>query len=177
MPIEGVVLQMKSMHIDTVTNFPFPTPPDRVHLHKAEVLLTRLSALSPIGSIARPLPSSSDGPITELGKSMALFPLAPRFAKMLVSGRQRGCMPFVIAIVAAISVGDPFLHEEALQSDDAQVEEDEDELSLIHSANAKAKESNKLRRRAFFKSQEVSSSFQPDTTINDLSKIFRYIPG
>ena len=36
MPIEGVVLSMKSMNIDNVTNFPFPTPPPRENLHKAE---------------------------------------------------------------------------------------------------------------------------------------------
>ncbi|THH01498.1 hypothetical protein EW026_g1188 [Hermanssonia centrifuga] len=46
MPIEGVVLQMKSMHIDAVTNFPFPTPPDRLSLRKAEVILTHLGALT-----------------------------------------------------------------------------------------------------------------------------------
>jgi hypothetical protein len=30
MPIDGVVLQMKSMHIDAVVNFPFPTPPPAI---------------------------------------------------------------------------------------------------------------------------------------------------
>lgn len=33
---EGVVLQMKSMNIDTIVNFPFPTAPDRTSLKKAE---------------------------------------------------------------------------------------------------------------------------------------------
>ena len=46
MPIDGVVLQMKSMHIDAVVNFPFPTPPDRQSLRKAETVLSRLGALS-----------------------------------------------------------------------------------------------------------------------------------
>ncbi|KAG8891662.1 putative ATP-dependent RNA helicase DHR1, partial [Tulasnella sp. 408] len=45
MPIEGVVLQMKAMHIDAVVNFPFPTPPDRQALQKAEQVLIHLSAL------------------------------------------------------------------------------------------------------------------------------------
>lgn len=36
MPIEGVVLSMKSMNIDNVVNFPFPTPPPRENLQKAE---------------------------------------------------------------------------------------------------------------------------------------------
>ncbi|KAH8114512.1 P-loop containing nucleoside triphosphate hydrolase protein, partial [Phellopilus nigrolimitatus] len=151
MPIEGVVLQMKSMHVDTVTNFPFPTPPDRMRLRKAEELLVHLGALAPSGALPR---TPADGPITELGRAMALFPLSPRFAKMLVSGRQHGCLPYVIAIVAALSVGDPFIHEEALQADDGPDEDDLEELALVHSENVKAKELNKLRRRAFFKSQE-----------------------
>lgn len=31
-----MVLQMKAMNIDTIVNFPFPTPPDRDSLYKAE---------------------------------------------------------------------------------------------------------------------------------------------
>ncbi|KAL5482731.1 ECM16 [Sanghuangporus weigelae] len=155
MPIDGIVLQMKSMHIDTVTNFPFPTSPDRTRLHKAEVLLTRLGALAYTSPLSRPLATPADGPITELGKSMALFPLLPRFSKMLVAGRQHGCLPYVITIVAALSVGDPFLHEEALQGDDGVVPNEREGLNLIRNEEAKAKESNRLRRRAFYKSQEV----------------------
>ena len=126
MPIEGVVLQMKSMHIDAVVNFPFPTPPDRVALRKAESSLRNLGALSP------PLPvihSSRDGPqvldgatvgghITELGWAMSLFPLSPRFSRILVGGRQHGCLPYTISIVAALSVGDPFLREETLDDNE-----------------------------------------------------------
>lgn len=37
----GVVLSMKSMNIDNVTNFPFPTPPDREHMAKAERVSNR----------------------------------------------------------------------------------------------------------------------------------------
>lgn len=35
---EGVVLQMKSMNIGTIVNFPFPTAPDRPSLKKAETV-------------------------------------------------------------------------------------------------------------------------------------------
>ena len=158
MPIEGVVLQMKSMHIDTVTNFPFPTPPDRLSLRKAERLLTYLGALQSTAALSASL--TLDGQITELGKSMALFPLSPRFAKMLVSGRQHGCLPFVVSVVAALSVGDPFLHEEALAHSKGEgkgEDEDEDEdLPGLIGEDAIAKERQRSKRRAYFKSQEVS---------------------
>ncbi|TGZ85106.1 P-loop containing nucleoside triphosphate hydrolase protein [Ascodesmis nigricans] len=99
MPIEGVVLQMKAMSIDTIANFPFPTPPDRDSLRKAEKLLRYLRALD------------TDGRITELGKTMNIFPLSPRFAKVLIVGQQLSCLPYIIAIVAALSVGDVFIPE------------------------------------------------------------------
>ncbi|KAF5385658.1 hypothetical protein D9757_005460 [Collybiopsis confluens] len=147
MPIEGVVLQMKSMHIDAVVNFPFPTPPDRINLQKAEKVLHHLGALT------------KDGQITELGKIMSLFPLSPRFSRMLVSGQQHKCLPYVIAIVSALSVGDPFLHEEALlASRDSDEENDEEEFEHLTSATVRAKEARRLRRKQFFTSQHTHSS-------------------
>jgi ATP-dependent RNA helicase DHX37/DHR1 len=34
-PVEDLVLQLKSMFIDNVENFPFPTPPDPVQIETA----------------------------------------------------------------------------------------------------------------------------------------------
>lgn len=47
-------------------------------------------------------------PITPLGRAMAAFPVAPRFAKMLALGRQQACLPYVITIVAAMTVRELF---------------------------------------------------------------------
>lgn len=112
MPIEGVVLQMKAMNIDTIVNFPFPTPPDRHSLQKAEQLLGYLRAITP------------QGQLTELGKSMNIFPLSPRFAKVLITGQQHECLPYVIAIVAALSVGDIFIPEHQLGLSTENADED-----------------------------------------------------
>ncbi|KAJ3747262.1 P-loop containing nucleoside triphosphate hydrolase protein [Lentinula detonsa] len=160
MPIEGVVLQMKGMHIDAVVNFPFPTPPDRINLQKAEKVLRYLGALN------------KEGQITELGKTMSLFPLSPRFSRMLVSGQQHMCLPYVIAIVSALSVGDPFLHEEALLA--SAISDDEEggneELAHLTSAAVRAKEALRLRRKQFFASQHTHSSLGGFT-----SDIFRVL--
>lgn len=98
-PIEGVVLQMKSMGLHNVINFPFPTPPSRQGITKAEKLLKNLGALS------------ADGKITHIGNSLSTYPLSPRFGKMVFVGHQHGCMPYVIALVAALAVGDLFVPE------------------------------------------------------------------
>jgi len=150
MPIEGVVLQMKSMHIDAVINFPFPTPPERSTLRQAETILTHLGALStPVGTeIVLPQ-------ITELGRTMALFPLSPRFSRMLVSGRQHGCLPYVISIVSALSVGNPFLYDD-IQDEDADGLGSDAQLVNLTSEAVRAKEARRLRRKAFFESQHVS---------------------
>ena len=71
LPIEGIVLQMKSMNIDNVINFPFPTPPDRQSLTASEKLLVRLGAVEKDKKV-----------ISDLGRMMAAFPVAPRFSKM-----------------------------------------------------------------------------------------------
>jgi len=102
MPIEGVVLQLKSMDLQHVTNFPFPTPPDRQSLVKAENLLTYLGAIS------------SDGKITPAGRDLSVYPLSPRFSKMLLIGHQYGCMPYTIAMVAALAVADILVPENQL---------------------------------------------------------------
>lgn len=47
-------------------------------------------------------------PITALGRTMATFPVAPRYAKMLALSQQHGCLPYAITIVAAMTVRELF---------------------------------------------------------------------
>lgn len=154
------------MHIDAVANFPFPTPPDRQSLRQAEKMLTYLGALEAPPNTA---PSGAAGDtVTDIGRTMSLFPLSPRFSKMLVSSRRHGCLPYAIAIVSAMSVGDPFLREEALGIDDEESSESEEEMTHISKETARAKEILKQRRRAYFVSQQVYS-FQTILVIEELS--------
>jgi len=102
MPVEGVVLQLKSMDLQHVVNFPFPTPPDRQSLAKAEKLLAYLGAIS------------STGKITAIGRELSIYPLSPRFSKMLLIGHQHNCMAHTIALVAALAVPDIFIPENQL---------------------------------------------------------------
>lgn len=47
--------------------------------------------------------------ITELGRTMSQFPIAPRYAKMLTLGHQHGLLPYVVTVVAALSVQEVFV--------------------------------------------------------------------
>lgn len=163
-PIEGIVLQMKSMNIDQVVNFPFPTPPDRAGLQTAEKVLINLGALTAPNVSGRK--TTVPARITELGQAMSLFPLSPRFSKMLVTGQQHGCLPYVIAVVSALSVGDPFLRPDVVGVDDDDQKDKDDfdslmangagaEIAHIKSEDIKAKEIRKLARSAYYKAQQV----------------------
>ncbi|KAF9438878.1 putative ATP-dependent RNA helicase DHR1 [Entomortierella beljakovae] len=180
MPIDGVVLQMKSMFIDNVVNFPFPTPPNREDLRKSEQRLVYLNALD----------NSNKKSITELGKTMSIFPLVPRLAKMLTLAHQENCFQYVIAIVAALSVGEVFIKEFQLDisrpgdSDDESDEDDGpsnrlqlddlDEMELQHIKNEKVlkKEQNRRTRQKFYKSQSVHEALDP---LNDMAKILNVV--
>ena len=102
MPAEGVVLQLKSMDLQHVVNFPFPTPPDRQSLIKAERLLNYLGAISSVGKI------------TSVGRELSNYPLSPRFSKMLTIGHQHDCMPYTIALVAALASLELFIPQNQL---------------------------------------------------------------
>ncbi|XP_053557822.1 probable ATP-dependent RNA helicase DHX37 [Bombina bombina] len=110
-PVEDLVLQMKDLNIEMVINFPFPTPPSTDALVAAEELLISLGALqepSKLGRLKDLQKAKLSSPITPLGKTMASFPVAPRYGKMLALGKQHQCLPYVITIVAAMTVRELF---------------------------------------------------------------------
>ncbi|KAM9742943.1 putative ATP-dependent RNA helicase DHX37 [Menidia menidia] len=110
-PVEDLVLQMKDLNIEKVVNFPFPTSPSTEALVAAEELLISLGALSApprTGSVKEMQRARLSCPVTPLGRAMASFPVAPRYAKMLALGKQQDCLPYVIAMVAAMTVREIF---------------------------------------------------------------------
>ena len=137
---------MKSMGIDTITNFPFLNPPDRQALYKAEKVLTYLGALSPESAI------HESGRITELGNVMSLFPLSPRFSRMLVTGQQHGCLPYIICIVSVLAVGDPFTSPEILEN---EAFETEDSSTRLGTHTGEENEASRRVSKAFHDSQRV----------------------
>ncbi|KAH9719040.1 ATP-dependent rna helicase dhx37-related [Citrus sinensis] len=128
-PVDGVVLLMKSMNIDKVSNFPFPTPPEATALVEAERCLKALEALD------------SNGRLTALGKAMAHYPMSPRHSRMLLTliqtmkvksyARANLVLGYGVAAAAALSVSNPFvLQLEGTQtnSNDSELEERDNAL-------------------------------------------------
>lgn len=111
-PVEDVLLQMKSMNIDNVINFPFPTRPSIDSLKAAEKKLILLGALDDsrikkarFKDIEKTEYSSRP---TTLGKAMARFAVSARCSKMIVLS-PRDLLPHVIALVSALTVREMFL--------------------------------------------------------------------
>jgi ATP-dependent RNA helicase DHX37/DHR1 len=86
------------LNIDRLANFPFPTTPDLKAIEVAEQILVQLNALDS---------QSPTKKITELGRRMSAFPINPRYSKMMVIAQENpSLLPYVIAIVAALSVNE-----------------------------------------------------------------------
>ena len=100
-PLDGVLLFLSSLNIPNVSLFPFPSPPPYSRMKAARELLETLGALSPppmdpqkrkaemvraqpLG-LAAALPKEGvAGRITDVGMVMSQFPVAPRYARMLL---------------------------------------------------------------------------------------------
>jgi ATP-dependent RNA helicase DHX37/DHR1 len=100
LPIESVYLELKSINIDNVLNFPFPSPPEKAQLREAEKLLIKLGALT-----------EHDKRITSSGRKMAELPIAPRMARIVLKSLESNCVEYGICLAAALTVGDPFCRE------------------------------------------------------------------
>ncbi|CAK7265253.1 putative ATP-dependent RNA helicase DHR1 [Sporothrix epigloea] len=109
MPIEGVVLQLKSMHVPHVSRFPFPTAPDVESLKRANRLLMYLAAVSQPHDAHGGSSVRSRSTVTKLGELMSAFPLSPRYAKILMVGHPGNCIHYVIALVAVLSADEVFV--------------------------------------------------------------------
>ncbi|KAL2718178.1 putative ATP-dependent RNA helicase kurz [Vespula squamosa] len=100
-PIDDLVLQMKVMNINKVVNFPFPTAPDPLQLRIAETRLLTLGALEQFSFYKE---GAFNAKVTPLGRSIAAFPVAPRYGKMLALSYQHNLLQYTICMVAALSV-------------------------------------------------------------------------
>jgi ATP-dependent RNA helicase DHX37/DHR1 len=96
-PLEDAVLRLKALGLPNIVGFPFPTPPDRGVLERSVRTLKYLSALS------------SSGQITSIGRTMSLFPLSPRFARILLVGHLHNCLDYTITMLAGLSAAEVFV--------------------------------------------------------------------
>src|SRR5699024_3624681 len=83
----SVILQMMTLRLGEIGNFPFLTPPDSRGVRDGIELLQELGAVRA-------------GKITPVGRRISRLPIEPRFARMVVEAESRGVKAPVLAIVA-----------------------------------------------------------------------------
>ena len=93
--LASVILQMSSMRLGDIDDFPFVEPPERRFVNDGYRTLQELAALD-------------DGrELTDLGRRLARLPIDPRLGRMLLAAADEGCVAEVLTIVSALSVQDP----------------------------------------------------------------------
>ncbi|MFC9440512.1 ATP-dependent RNA helicase HrpA [Nocardia sp. NPDC057030] len=102
--LAAVILQMTSLGLGDIENFPFVEAPDKRAIRDGIALLEELGAL---GRRTGDAPESDAGlTLTPIGRDMAQLPVDPRMARMLVEAHGSGNLAEVLIIVAALSIQD-----------------------------------------------------------------------
>ncbi len=98
--LASVILQMISLRLGDIAEFPFVQPPEPKAVRDGLLLLHELGALEP--------EKEKDGlpVLTGTGRHLARIPVDPRMARMLVEAHTSGCLDDVIVIVAAMTIQD-----------------------------------------------------------------------
>ena len=100
--LASVILQMTSLGLGQVEQFPFVDPPDGRAVRAGVQLLEELGALVPAAGNTRKGPR-----LTGVGRKLARLPIDPRMARMILEADRLGCLREVLVITAALSIQDP----------------------------------------------------------------------
>ncbi|MDO5029210.1 MAG: ATP-dependent RNA helicase HrpA [Corynebacterium sp.] len=95
--LASVVLQMISLRLGAIEDFPFVQPPEHKAIRDGINLLTELQAITT---------DSGTPELTNIGRQIARIPVDPRLARMLVEGYENTTLGAVTVIVAALSLQD-----------------------------------------------------------------------
>ena len=123
--LASVILQMASLGLGAVEDFPFLDAPDRRAVRDGVALLMEIGALAQDRESADAAPASSQYRLTGIGRDLARLPIDPRLGRMLLEAERLGCASEVLVIVAALSIQDvrerPAEHQGAADASHARL--------------------------------------------------------
>jgi len=144
--LAAVILQAAASKLGDIRKFPFLQPPD------ARGVKDGVGLLKELGGIVE----AENGQIelTEIGKNLALIPIEPRFARMLVASKEHSLTREVMIIVAGLTIQDP--RERPLEKREAAdrlharfTDQTSDFLTLLNLWNHIEDQQQKLSSSAF----------------------------
>ncbi len=140
--LAAVILQMISLGLGDIAEFPFLQPPDSRGVKDGLDLLRELKAIDAAGAITR------------IGRQLAGLPIDPRLGRMVIESGKHGVTREVMAIVAALSIQDPRERplEKRPQADQAHArftDKTSDFVTLLNLWNYLKKQEKELSGSAF----------------------------
>ena len=97
--LAAVILQMISLGLGDIAEFPFLQPPDSRGIKDGLDLLRELGAIG--------VERGGAQTITRIGRQLSQLPIDPRLARMVLESKTQGTTREVMAIVAGLSIQDP----------------------------------------------------------------------
>ncbi|PHS72783.1 MAG: ATP-dependent RNA helicase HrpA [Cycloclasticus sp.] len=93
--LASVILQMKSLKLADIEQFPFlQAPPDKM-------IRSGVRSLHELGAL------DENEKLTDIGKRLTHFPLDPQLGRMVLAAEEHQCLDEVLTIVSALSIQDP----------------------------------------------------------------------
>ena len=93
--LSSVILQMASLKLGDIREFPFVEPPEDKMIRDGLTSLQEINALDKAGKL------------TAVGQKLAKLPVDPKLARMLIAAEEMSCLSEVAIIVAGLSIQDP----------------------------------------------------------------------
>lgn len=93
--LASVILQMETLGLGDIGEFPFLDPPDARFINDGYRLLRELGAVNEARQV------------TPLGRRLARLPVDPRLARMLLAAGEQGCLREMLVIASGLSIRDP----------------------------------------------------------------------
>lgn len=108
--LAAVILQMIAIGVvrepGDISRFPFVQPPASRSINDGVNLLRELGALTERPRAPRKGRGKS-ATLTAIGRAMAVFPVDPRLARMIIEGGRRNCAKEMMVLAAALTIQDP----------------------------------------------------------------------
>lgn len=141
-PITEVVLLLKTMGLNDITKFPFPTLITPESLQEAETTLKHIGLID----LEPPFKANL------LGKVTSQFPLEPRLGKFIVSAKKVNLVEYAIIVAAGLDVREPLNGK----PDKKLISKVGDPFTLLNAFGAYLYEKSKNREKEFCIENHIS---------------------
>jgi pre-mRNA-splicing factor ATP-dependent RNA helicase DHX15/PRP43 len=163
--LSSTILNLKLLGVENIVKFDFMEAPAPETVFRGLEILVHIGAIDP-----------ENGLLTPEGRSLGLFPLEPRFAKVLLKAKELGVVDEVVNSLSIITTGSWRIRpvEEARQADEIHkkfVDENNCDLMTMHNvmkAFEQSKKSKDFAVQNFLNHRVLSASINVKTQLKQI---------